>query len=143
MIELIRGDRKVEWVDLGEGWNGDYDHDDPLDQALLRFDVLELRQVREPTHADDDAAHEWVCLDDASYCTQMPAVSSDTELRRGAEIIMSATWGKSNIKKVCEQLSWISPDWCDGTYYYPFGHDDTPGPVGSWDLPEPPWKDEE
>ena len=21
--------------------------------------------------------------------------------------------------------------------------DDTPGPVGSWDLPEPPWKDEE
>ena len=54
MIELIRGGRKVEWIDIGEGWSGDYDPDDPDDIALLRFDVLELQQVHEPTHADDD-----------------------------------------------------------------------------------------
>ena len=45
MTEVIRGDRKVEWVDIGEGWNGDYDPDDPDDTALLRFDVLELTNI--------------------------------------------------------------------------------------------------
>jgi hypothetical protein len=99
-MNTIRGDRKVEWVDLGEGWSGDYDPSDPEDEALLRFDVMER---------DDD---EWVAIDDASYCTQMPADSSEDILRRGAAIIMDATYGKSNIKKICEELSWISPGWC-------------------------------
>jgi hypothetical protein len=113
MIELIRGGRKVEWIDIGEGWSGDYDPDDPDDIALLRFDVLELQQVHEPTHADDDEAHEWVAMDDASYCTMMPADSSEADLRRAAEIIMDATYGNTNIKKICEELSWISPGWLE------------------------------
>jgi hypothetical protein len=111
-VNVIRGNRKVEWVDLGEGFSGDYDPSNPDDQELLRFDVLELRQVHEPTHADDDEAHEWVAMDDASYCTQMPADTSDKILRRGATMIMNVTYGKTNIKRICEGLSWIEPGWC-------------------------------
>ena len=114
MIELIRGDRKVEWVDIGEGWNGNYDPDDPDDTALLRFDVLELTNIQ--GLFSDSPVMEWEVLDDASYCTQMPADSSDDILRQAAEIIMNATYGKKNIKKICEELSWISPGWLDADH---------------------------
>ena len=109
-VDVIRGNRKVEWVDLGEGWNGDYDPSDPDDQALLRFDVLELTKVEGLFSESPEL--EWEPIDDASYCTQMPADSSKEVLRRGATMIMNATYGKTNIKKICEELSWISPGWC-------------------------------
>lgn len=109
-VNVIRGNRKVEWVDLGEGFSGDYDPSNPDDQALLRFDVLELTNI----HGlfSDSPVMEWEVLDDASYCTQMPADSSDVVLRRGATMIMNATYGKTNIKRICEGLSWIEPGWC-------------------------------
>jgi len=110
-MNIIRGDRKVEWVDLGEGWDGDYDPSNPEDVALLRFDVLQLVDVFDNPNADP-VEERWEPIDDASYCTQMPADSSDDILRRAAAIIMDATYGKSNIKKICEELSWISPGWC-------------------------------
>lgn len=100
MVNVIKDGRKVEWVDLGEGLFGDYDSRDPDDQALLRFDILEMVE------------EQWEQIDDASYCTQMPADSSEDILRRGAAIIMDATHGKDNMKKICEKLSWISPEWC-------------------------------
>jgi len=111
MIELIRGGRKVEWIDIGEGWSGDYNPDDPTDTPLLRFDVLELTKVE--GLFSDSPELEWEVLDDASYCTQMPADTSEADLRRAAEIIMDATYGKTNIKKICEELSWISPGWLE------------------------------
>ena len=111
MIELIRGCRKVEWIDIGEGWSGDYNPDDPTDTPLLRFDVLELTKVE--GLFSDSPELEWEVLDDASYCTQMPADTSEADLRRAAEIIMDATYGKTNIKKICEELSWISPGWLE------------------------------
>lgn len=109
LTSCLRGNRKVEWVDLGEGWSGDYDPSDPEDEALLRFDVLQAPEGEEP---DWENFGNWELMDDASYCTQMPADSSEDILRRGAAIIMDATYGKSNIKKICEELSWISPGWC-------------------------------
>ena len=39
---LIKGNRKVDLWQAGEGWNGDYDPDDPNDVELWRFDVQEL-----------------------------------------------------------------------------------------------------
>ena len=111
MIELIRGGRKVEWIDIGEGWSGDYNPDDPTDTPLLRFDVLELTKVE--GLFSDSPELEWEVLDDASYCTQMPADTSEADLRRAAEIIMDATYGKTNIKKICAELSWISPGWLE------------------------------
>lgn len=110
-MNIIKGNRKVQWVDLGEGFYGDYDPSDPDDQALLRFDVLQLVDVFDNPNADP-VDEMWEPIDDASYCTQMPADSSEDVLRRGAEIIMAATYGKSNIKKICEELSWMSLSWC-------------------------------
>ena len=77
MIELIRGGRKGEWIDIGEGWSGDYNPDDPTDTPLLRFDVLELTKVE--GLFSDSPELEWEVLDDASYCTQMPADTSEAD----------------------------------------------------------------
>ena len=109
-VNVIRGNRKVEWVDLGEGWNGDYNPSDPEDTPLLRFDILQTPEEAEP---DWENFGNWEQIDDASYCTQMPADSSEADLRHGAWIIMDATYGKTNIKKICEELSWISPGWLE------------------------------
>ena len=36
---ITRGVVKIEWVNLGEGYDGDYDPENPDDVNLLRFDV--------------------------------------------------------------------------------------------------------
>jgi hypothetical protein len=93
----------VEWVELGEGLVGEYNEDDPDDIELLRFDVC---------WKDDEGEWEAVC--DASYCTRMP-VKAPPEIRlAGLQYIMDEVYeplmaGRS-IKKLCEKLSWISPD---------------------------------
>tara|TARA_Y100000361_G_scaffold151323_1_gene168546 strand:+ start:463 stop:822 length:360 start_codon:yes stop_codon:yes gene_type:complete len=96
---LIRGNRKVELWQAGEGWNGDYNPDDPNDVELWRFDVQEL------------VNGEWETMPDASYCTQLP-VDIDFEITQKAlHWIMEETFDTERVKKVCEELSWISPEW--------------------------------
>jgi len=101
---LIRGDVRVEWERLGEGVCGDYNPDDPDDIELLRFDV---------SHKDSETG-EWLAVDDASYCTQVP-VDTAPEVRQTLlrfimdEVYEPVTDGHS-IKKLCERLSWISPE---------------------------------
>ena len=110
-MELVRTDNEtktkvmVEWVDLGEGISGDYDENDTDDVALLRFDV----SVK---HKGED---DWTGVEDASYCTQMPADDTDEKiLKKGLEMIMDEVFEAvvegHSIKKCCEQLSWISPE---------------------------------
>ncbi len=112
-MELVKDNVRVAWVDCGEGWNGDYNPDDPEDVALLRFDVYRRTE-------DDERlllSHEkWTPIDDASYCTQMPVESTDELKIRGLHLIMDrvhepASDGATSIKKICEELSWISPEW--------------------------------
>jgi len=104
-MELIKDNVKIEWADLGEGLSGDYNPDDPNDIALLRFDVY----VQSPEDG------EWLAVDDASYCTLVPADSSEELLMKLLERLMSEIydWASSghSIKKLCERLSWISPAW--------------------------------
>ncbi len=92
------GTVKVEWVNLGEGWAGDYNPNDSEDDNLLRFDVCVLR--------DGD----WVDPGDASYCTQMPARESDEVLIQALKEIVGEVSGKiGHHKKILENLSWIGP----------------------------------
>jgi len=98
--KLVRGNIKVEWVELGEGIDGDYDPDDPDDAELLRFEVSRFE------------GDEWVPIDDASYCTQVPVSATPEQRAKGLQMIMDeiyefASEGHS-IKKLCERLSWIS-----------------------------------
>lgn len=99
------GKVKVEWEDLGEGVCGDYDPDDPEDVALLRFYSYYLD------------GKEWEPLDDGSYCTLTP-VDTHGPVLIGLAQLLAAEIGDAyaaggSVKKVCERLSWISPEWLD------------------------------
>lgn len=94
---------KVEWVNLDEGWNGDYNTNDPTDENLLRFDVSVLRDGK------------WEEKDDASYCTQFPATAS-LEDKCNALRILGREYDDAlssdidvSVKKLGERLSYISP----------------------------------
>lgn len=90
----------VEWSELGEGIDGDYQPDDAEDVELLRFDVS--RKVGD----------SWEAIDDASYCTQVPVSATPDQRMKGLQLIMDEVyeWASQgySIKKVCERLSWIS-----------------------------------
>lgn len=100
-MELISGNIKVEWVDLGEGLCGDYNPDDPEDIPLLRFDISVLRDG------------EWEIKEDGSHCTQFPATASSAEKATGLAILMNRVRDvladdiDASIKKLAEELSWI------------------------------------
>jgi len=102
-VELIRNTIKVELEDIGEGWSGDYDPEDPEDEALLRFSVLRRQ------------GSDWESLDDASYCTRLRADLPEADQRKALEILMDQVYEPAkdgnSIKKLCERLSWIGPDW--------------------------------
>ena len=104
MTELIRGNVKVEWVELGEGYDGDYSPIDPEDRELLRFDVSRRT-----------ANGEWEAVEDASYCTLTPADTPEDVQRALLALLMDEVYDPveagQSIKKLCERLSWIEPDW--------------------------------
>lgn len=90
----------LEW--MGEGWDGDYDENDPNDTPFLRFSVSKWD------------GKFWEAIDDSSYCTLLPAtVSHDTAISV-VKYIMSKVEhlvvSGLPIKKTCEQLSWIKPE---------------------------------
>ena len=102
-MNLIAGNYKAEWVDLGEGRDGDYDPDDPNDVALLRFDTY---------RRDGD---NWEAIDDGSYCTAIPVGTPDPVLLKGLTLIvneLNAAAGRSP-KRILEALSWMNPTWFD------------------------------
>lgn len=100
MNQLIKDNVMVEWTELGEGIDGDYNPDDPEDTELLRFDVSQL------------VNGEWEAIDDASYCTQVPVSATPEQKAKGLQLIMDEVyeWASQgySIKKLCERLSWIS-----------------------------------
>lgn len=98
---------RVELVNIGEGLCGDYDPEDPDDINLLRFDA---------SIKNDEG--EWEEIEDASYCTRLPA-DGDIELLKNAATIIHTRYrdvissyeGYKNgpsVKKLGEELSWIS-----------------------------------
>lgn len=98
--ELIDGDVRVAWSELGEGYNGFYDPEDPEDKELLRFDVYRWDGI------------DWEPVDDASYCTAVPV---DTPAERQTELlrvimdeVKDDVLAGISIKKKCEYLSWIT-----------------------------------
>ena len=98
---LIENDVRVTLHDeTGEGWNGDWDCDDPNDQLLLRFDV------------DHFENGDWVAVDNASYCTAIPASIDPEKANRAVKIIMKevadCVRSGTSIKRKCEFLSWMS-----------------------------------
>jgi len=87
---------EVELKYIGEGMSGDYDADDPGDVALLRFTVL-----------DADTKEQ---IDDGSYCTLLPETLEEQDRQNITEAILRRIDGKENVKKICEELSWLDMD---------------------------------
>lgn len=102
MTERRRGDLLAVWEDIGEGWNGEYDPDDPDDTPLLRFTVMKFYQT-------NDFGGQWVEVDDGSYCTQMPVDTDEAILYRALELILDAAEEPSP-KRAFEELSWMKPE---------------------------------
>ena len=105
-IEFIRGDYRVVWEYIGEGWSGDYNPEDPSDTPLLRFSCSrrEVREIDSCVGVD-----EWEELPDSSYCTRMPATTSMHVLAAAAAEIMEAVYKKESYKRQLEHLSWMAP----------------------------------
>jgi len=101
------GQVMAEWVNIGEGWSGEWDPDDPEDQNLLRFDLHVRAQG-----ATQDPDEWWEDVDDASYCTRMPADADDDLLHQAlAYIAREFEWAyPTHHKRRLEELSWIGPE---------------------------------
>ena len=104
-LMAIRDEKlKVEWNNIGEGYNGDYNPLDPEDENLLRFDVYCKRTPDS----------EWEEVEDASYCTNVPAKTPEDELERLLRIlfdrysdVIDDYLDGTSVKKLGEELSWI------------------------------------
>ncbi|MDE1821060.1 MAG: hypothetical protein KGJ23_08045 [Euryarchaeota archaeon] len=108
------GQVKVEWEETGEGWQGDFDPDDPEDEELLRFYVY--RKV----------GREWHPVEDGSYCTAMPVATSPAIRKRALVALMNELYdgardgrvepgryevdGASGFKRRAEEMSWLCPN---------------------------------
>ena len=91
---------RVDWYNAGEGNCGDYNPIDPEDVNNLRFDVYYR------------VGERWDEVDDASYCTCVPA---DTSLSRLKELALAifrnykdSGYPDCSVKKLGESLSYIS-----------------------------------
>ena len=97
---IIRNNVRIDWVNLDEGFDGDYDPENPDDVNLLRFDV---------SIANLDN-HSWEEVEDGSYCTQVPADTNTETLKRILVSFMDYIYDDivsvQKAKRKCEQLSW-------------------------------------
>lgn len=110
VIRMEDGDLCCEWVNLDEGYSGDYDPDDPEDENLLRFDIY-----RRPEDLDGEWDIEYE-EPDASFCTMMPADTDRTILVAALRYIIAKykealkADPHASMKKIGEKLSHVSPD---------------------------------
>lgn len=103
---LQKGEVVIEWVELGEGWYGDYNPDDPEDEELLRFDAY----IKDHEWEDDYPTY--------SYCTRFPASATPEQRQAGLEYLMEHLYPLMSEGKWCrdvaEDLSWINnKDWLE------------------------------
>jgi len=103
-ISAEKDNIKVEIENIGEGICGDYDPNDPEDDNYLRFTV----------YRKDYKGH-FEQVDDASYCTQIPADTPKLLLDRALSYLLKEFHSVlscdpfQSVKKLGEHFSWISP----------------------------------
>lgn len=100
MVALTRDDMMVEWENLGEGFCGDYNPDDPEDVNFLRFTVSQFTPE-----------NGWMPVDDGSYCTLVKADTDAALLIEYLQMIMNVVYPLlkegGSYKRACEHLSWL------------------------------------
>jgi DNA-directed RNA polymerase subunit RPC12/RpoP len=97
-VEIFDKELRASWYRAGEGYWGDYNPENPEDRELLRFDIDKMTE------------NGWEAVDDASYCTAVPADTEIDKLVKGIYIIFKEykDVDLDSCKKLGEALSWIS-----------------------------------
>ena len=111
---FVENDVRVQFVELGEGLNGDYNPDDPNDVELLRFDVYVRPEGDEQDYGLDefvaeDGTGSWVDPGGASYCTNVP-VTATPQQRRDLLVLIHGRIGNPPTKLAMQQASWFGLD---------------------------------
>lgn len=104
-MELIKGNVKITFVELGEGYNGEYNPNDPNDAELERFDIYLFEEG------------EWWMVVGDSYCTALEVCASDEIKQRALTYLMDTLYEpvlRGDYKRLAEELSWISKEWFMG-----------------------------
>ena len=102
-----RGNIRVAWVCIGEGYNGEYDPNDPEDELLLRLDVA----------AKNEETGDWKTVE--SRCTCFAASASPQDQEAALEILLDRFWNAYStgthqcLGALADEMSYISAD----TYY--------------------------
>ena len=106
IIRAEDDDIRVDFITIGEGYNGDYNPNDPDDEELIRFDVY----AKHIEGFDDD----WTMVEDASYCTTLPVNTPIDELKKKITVVFKEYKNVQlhiqqggSVKKLGETLSWI------------------------------------
>jgi hypothetical protein len=121
---VIRDDIKIELEDIGEGQCGDYDPEDPDDTPLLRFSCYVKGKLRQQILKDrsfdledltESSTITWVAVNNASFCTQLPATMDAADQARAEELLMNKLYepitSGTDLKRTLEEASWIDPTW--------------------------------
>lgn len=95
---IIRNNVRIDWVNLNEGLDGDYDPENPEDKNLLRFNVHRFN------------GNLWQEVEDASYCTLVEAKTERKKLVEHLIHFMDTIYddvsAHGKAKRICESLSW-------------------------------------
>jgi len=91
---------RVEFNNIGEGYHGDFNPNDPDDCLLLRFDISKRSDTG------------WEPVEDASRCTQLPVGAAPEIIFKRAleahDAVHDALMAGDGIRTICDKLSWMS-----------------------------------
>lgn len=100
---IVKDTVRIDFDELGEGWGGEFDEEDPGDEELLRF----------TTYRWQDGS--WEEVDSGSYCTQLPVTLPPGQRKAALQYLMGQLHGAvttgDSVRHRAAQLSWFAPDW--------------------------------
>lgn len=98
---------RIEMVNIGEGYNGDYNPNDPEDCELLRVDVYYKK--------DDEGS--WLNETAYSYCTCFPVDEAAEKKQKALNYLFDqynsfiAAHPGESLKSLSERMSYLAPSW--------------------------------
>ena len=131
---IVKGDLKVSFTNIGEGWSGDYEPEDPEDDNLLRI-YISMRG------GDGDVAF-WEEVEDGSICTSLPATTAIETRKKILEIILGEADAavsreeKRISRHLMDEFSYVNPEWPEkGAYVHLPGVGPMGGTLGDKIIP--------
>lgn len=108
---VTRGDVRIVWSRLGEGYNGDYNPNDPQDQELLRFDLWVKYEGR------------WEMAEGGSYCTLVPVTATPAQRFDLLLVLMDKLYDAvvkgEYYRDIADRMSGMRLEWLDNPLLIP------------------------